>query len=164
MNNISNIIETQGLKEAACAVAENCYHHPEINRLVPLMEWIKDHLDGIPFASEWDPYKHGDSKPDEATNDFFYLIDLIEKYHSNGTIKAKEIKENFSDTDITPSQFLELLIENWDFYTNPDMFHSMNEYIVFCINCAETFPDNPEDRKVFKVISENIFLKSNTKK
>ncbi len=66
------------LRETACAVAESycgTHKHPEVDNLVHLVEWAEKHLEGIPFMSEYNPYKTGDYDPTrpEVWLDSLYL-------------------------------------------------------------------------------------------
>ena len=96
---------TYDLRRTAGAVAEQYYDnkHPDIERLIPFIEWLEKHLEGVPFASEWDPNESGDydpTRPEHWLDDMYNLVevyvregesvDLLRSNHINAKTKFFE--------------------------------------------------------------------------
>ena len=145
--------DTSELRYIAADLSKIYYNpkNPEITRLVPFISWIENHLDGIPFASEWNTDISGDYDPRHPTH---WLSGMYESYQISGDLDmAKAVKTAIESSDITPRKVLKILRENWDFYCT---FPTMNRCIEYCILCSKKFPDTPEDRKEFVTIVKSI--------
>lgn len=118
-----------------------------------------EQIDSIHRDASFGDYFAGVSEGEEGISQVITSHELYNLY-KNGYFQdqAEAIKQELESPDITPSKVLNMLRENWEFYTTPSTFRNMNKCIEYCICCAAEFPDNPEARREFRHAVQEIHL------
>lgn len=193
---------TFDLRQASARIVEHCYSNElSVNSILPLIKWVKQHLEGIPFSSIYNPEYTGDYNPTRPYETLECLYELLEVYNEEGkkidsvrrsfghngefdnipageeglseVINSQElynlyksgwfiqqadmVRININSNTVTPSQALNILTDNFKYYTRPTQFSNINKVVEYCIYCVYIFPDSESARKEFIGVVQQIY-------
>ena len=192
---------TFDLRQASARIVEQCYSNElSVNSILPLIKWVRQHLEGIPFSSIYNPtrpyealeclyellefYNEEGKKIDsvrmsfghngefdnipageEGLSEVINSQELYNLYKSGWFIQQADIvRININSNTITPSQALNVLIDNFKYYTRPTQFSNINMVVEYCIYCVYIFPDSESARKEFIDVVQQIYNNKNVPK
>lgn len=200
---------TFDLRQASARIVEQCYSNElSVNSILPLIKWVRQHLEGIPFSSIYNSEYTGDYNPTRPYEALECLYELLEFYNEEGkkidsvrtsfghngefdnipageeglseVINSQElynlyksgwfiqqadiVRININSNTITPSQALNVLIDNFKYYTRPTQFSNINMVVEYCIYCVYIFPDSESARKEFIDVVQQIYNNKNVPK
>lgn len=67
------------------------------------------------------------------------------------------VRININSNTVTPSQALNILTDNFKYYTRPTQFSNINKVVEYCIYCVYIFPDSESARKEFIGVVQQIY-------